>query len=111
MVNTLNLFKSVSQVSERNSQLCYLCSVPACMFHECSSAFFSLLLPVFTLLTAITYPEREESDKLNSAVIGQLAYDTADRHKGDRQEERLLHIKQRSKDVMVPALCKSASAT
>lgn len=56
---------------------------------------FLLSLPVFTLLTALTYPEREGSDKLSSAVIGRLTDDTADRHRGDRQE-KLLHIKQRS---------------
>lgn len=55
--------------------------------------FLSSTLPVFTILTAITYPEREESDMLSSAIIGQLADDMADRHGGDRWRKKLLDIK------------------
>lgn len=71
------------------------------MFHESSSTFSAPpCLPGFlALLTAIAYPEREQSDKLGSAVIGRLEDDTADRRRGDGQEERLLHIKLRSADT------------
>lgn len=65
----------------------------------------------FTLPTAITYPEREGSDKLSSAVIGQLADDMADRHGGDRREEKLIHIKQKVRwHVAVPAPCTAPSS-
>lgn len=56
------------------------------MFHESCDAFLPLLLSrqVFTLPTAVTYPEREGSDKLGSAVIGRLKDDTAERRRGRR---------------------------
>lgn len=84
------------------------------MFHEACSAFYPLLLslPVFALPTAISYPQREGSDKLSSAVIGQLADDGADGHRADRQEKMLLHIKPKvHPHTALPALCTLSSPT
>lgn len=64
------------------------------MYHESRSAFFPLLLspPVLTLLTAITYPEREGSDKLCSAVIGQPSDDTLDTDTRETERRRSCSI-------------------
>lgn len=82
------------------------------MFQSCY-AFLPLLLSrqVFTLSTAVTYPEREGSDKLSSAVIGRLRDDTAERRRGDGQEEKLLHIKQKvHPHVAALAPCRTSSS-
>lgn len=72
-----------------------------------------LSFPVFTLLTTLTCPQRGRSDKLSSAVIGHLEDDTADRHRGQKREEKPFHIKQGSArpHVKVPAPCRGSSST